>query len=83
MKHLLLILAFFTMNASATPKHIHHANNLHEKAQTYVYICNSSSAYAYHSDINCRGLARCTHGVSKVTLEEAQRMGRKPCHICY
>lgn len=48
----------------------------------YVLICNSSSSYAYHR-YECRGLARCTHGVSKVTKTEAIRMGRKACGNCY
>ena len=47
-----------------------------------VYICQSKSAYAYHSHI-CRGLARCTHRVIKITKEQAIKLGYKPCKICY
>lgn len=47
-----------------------------------VIICNSSSAYAYHS-YECRGLARCRSSVSWVTVSEAESMGRVPCKICY
>ncbi len=49
---------------------------------TQVLICNSSSSYAYHS-YKCSGLSRCTHGISKISLAEAQEMGRKACKICY
>ena len=48
----------------------------------YVAICESRSAYAYHSGM-CRGLARCTHGVSKVTVVQARNSGYAPCKICY
>lgn len=47
-----------------------------------VLICNSSSAYAYHS-YECRGLSRCRSDISRVTKNEAQSMGRTPCKICY
>ena len=47
-----------------------------------VYICQSRSAYAYHSHI-CRGLARCTHGIVKLTKAQAIKIGYKPCKICY
>src|ERR1700733_5867198 len=49
---------------------------------TYVYICNSSTAYAYHA-YKCRGLQKCTHEIQKITEEEAIKDGRKPCKICY
>ena len=53
------------------------------KKVTYVYICNSSGAYAYHSTESCRGLNRCSHGVLKVTLSDAvHKYGRRPCKIC-
>ena len=82
MKHLLILISFFSLTAFAAPKHSVHKHAVHAKAQTYVYVCNSSRAYAYHIDPNCSGLNRCTHGISKITLEEAQQMGRTPCRIC-
>ncbi|TSD66352.1 hypothetical protein FFF34_002825 [Inquilinus sp. KBS0705] len=48
----------------------------------YVLICNSSSAYAYHS-YECRGLSRCTHEISKVTKKQAIKLGYRACRICY
>lgn len=47
-----------------------------------VLICESSSSYAYHA-YKCSGLSRCTHSISKLSLQEAQNLGRKPCKICY
>ena len=47
-----------------------------------VYICQSKSAYAYHK-YECRGLARCTHGIAKITKAQAIKLGYKPCKICY
>ena len=48
----------------------------------YVAICESRSAYAYHNSM-CRGLARCTHGVSRVSVAQARDAGYVPCRICY
>jgi hypothetical protein len=47
-----------------------------------VYICQSKSAYAYHK-YECRGLARCTHSIVKITRAQAVKLGYKPCKICY
>lgn len=55
----------------------------HLKKETYVYLCNSSAAYAYHSTTSCKGLSRCNHGIIKVTLSEAvNKYGRRACKIC-
>jgi len=48
-----------------------------------VYVCGGGSAYAYHNSDGCSGLNRCSHGVSAVTVSEAQNMGRRPCKKCY
>lgn len=49
-----------------------------------VYICNSSTAVAYHDDRSCRGLNKCTHGILEVTKKEAiDKYGRRACKICY
>lgn len=50
--------------------------------KTEVLICNSKTAYAYHTH-ECRGLLECTHSVSTITLEEAKLLNRKPCKNCY
>lgn len=47
-----------------------------------VLICNSSTAYAYHSHY-CSGLNKCTHSVSKVKISEAVNLDRTPCKVCY
>lgn len=46
-----------------------------------VYICQSKSAYAYHS-YECRGPARCTHRIVKITKAQAITLGYKACKIC-
>jgi len=50
---------------------------------TYVYICVSPYAYAYHRSLYCRGLNRCTHTIKKVTVKQARAKGYRPCNICY
>ena len=53
-------------------------------AQETVYLCDSRSAYAYHSSTSCRGLNRCSHGVISVSKGDAQgSYGRSACKICY
>ena len=59
---------------AATPRQV---------ATPKVYVCGGGSAYAYHSFESCAGLNRCSHGVSPVTVAEAEGMGRRPCKRCY
>ena len=52
-------------------------------AKDSVYICYSSTSYAYHSSLRCRGLNRCTHQIIKVSLEDARdKYHHRPCKIC-
>ena len=87
MKKLLLlasILAFSLLSIGADRAPMlekHHSRPL--KKETYVYICNSNTAYAYHSTKSCRGLNRCSHDILKVSLSEAvNTYRRRPCKIC-
>ena len=50
--------------------------------EAQVLICQSRSAYAYHS-YECRGLNRCRSEVSRVSVSEARNFGYVPCKICY
>lgn len=52
-------------------------------AVEYVYICTGPYAATYHYCDDCKGLNKCSASVRKVTLEEAEEMGRRPCRICY
>jgi len=86
MKRIVLLFAFITLligfpvtNSFSGKVSIHFEN----KVETYVYICDSRTAYAYHSSENCRGLNRCNHKLLKITLSEAINIyHRKPCKIC-
>ena len=87
MKQLFLLLAVITASvllsgapAAAVSKKIAPVTF---KKETYVYVCDSKTAYAYHSRKDCSGLNRCTHGILKVTLSDAINIyKRKPCKIC-
>lgn len=90
MKHLVLaILLTFSLTSSAQTLHPRHrpAGQRHTAAQPVAtpkaYVCGGGSAYAYHSSDGCAGLNRCSHGVSAVTVAEAEGMGRRPCKKCY
>lgn len=49
-----------------------------------VYICKSSGASVYHSELKCWGLQKCTHKILKVTVKEAtEEYGRRACKVCY
>lgn len=88
-----LILIFFVLLATSASMataqtvrgrtgHRKHVAKSPAPRAVYVAICQSRSAYAYHSGM-CRGLARCTHGVSRVTVAQARNSGYVPCKICY
>lgn len=48
-----------------------------------VYICTGSSARKYHRWKGCRGLNKCRGGLKKMPIQNARRIGREPCKICY
>lgn len=67
MKHLLIVIVLLLLPAS----------------NQKVYICTGSSSRCYHKTSTCYGLNNCKGEIKKITLEEAQRMGRRECGICY
>jgi hypothetical protein len=87
MKKIVSLLVLFCLTAIITDAHVTRVACRYEMVTpktTFVYICISSSSYAYHKDKYCRGLQRCTHEISYVSLEDAQnKYYRKPCKICY
>lgn len=52
------------------------------KNESYVIICLSKSAHAYHSHY-CRGLSRCRSGTETVSLSTAKKKGYRACGYCY
>jgi len=70
MKSLLIAFSFFLLSFS-------------QSSNGVVFVCDSSTSYAYHSYQNCRGLNRCKHQIISVTENQAQNMGKRPCKICY
>ena len=53
-----------------------------DASNSKVLICVSNSAERYHKS-RCNGLNQCNHTISEVTKDEAVKMGRTPCKICY
>lgn len=47
-----------------------------------VYVLESSSSKCYHMDKDCVSLKNASHRLKKVTLEEAEDMGKRPCKHC-
>ena len=58
-------------------------SGLENDNKTIVYICYGTNAYAFHAYSSCRGLSNCKGEIRAISLDEAQKMGRKPCGICY
>lgn len=50
--------------------------------EEFVIICNSESAYTYHS-YRCGGLSRCRSKVLRIKLGKAKKWGYKPCKMCF
>lgn len=50
---------------------------------SYVYICTGPQSKKYHKTENCRGLSKCSGTIKKITLDEAKKIKRTPCKICY
>lgn len=47
-----------------------------------VYICQGSKSACYHVRPDCSGLRRCSTELKTITLDEAKKMGRRPCKVC-
>jgi len=79
MKKIIAILLVFTLISTVAP-----SKNvvLHPRIPDSVYVCISTASKRYHAYI-CKGLARCTHEVKKVSKAQAIRWGYTPCKICY
>jgi len=75
-KVLLGFLVSFMLTASFTPLRP-------VKKTDYVYLCEGPYSKVYHKAENCRGLSNCSTKIYKVTLEEATKLGRRPCKIEY
>lgn len=72
MKTKLFIVMLFALTAFTVP-----AKN------DSVYVCDSTTSVAYHKTDHCKGLNRCRHKIVYVTIDEAKKMGKRECHICY
>ena len=53
------------------------------KQTEYVYLCEGPYSKVYHKASDCHGLSNCSTKIYKVTLEEAVKLGRRPCKIEY
>lgn len=51
--------------------------------QSQTYICVSKGSRTYHKTKDCKALSRCSKQIKTVSVEQAKRMGRRECKICY
>lgn len=86
MKHLLVLVAFIASFSLFSFKHVPErmpTKAAVEYTNDSVYLCNSATAYVYHSTTSCKGLNHCTHGLIKVSLKDAiNKYHRRACKIC-
>lgn len=68
-------------NANTTISSI--ANFADDDDNEYVYICTGPYSKKYHKTEYCQWLGSCNEDIERVTLEEAEDMGRTPCKGCY
>ena len=47
-----------------------------------VYICQGSKSVCYHVTPDCYGLRKCSTQLKEISLDEAKKMGRRPCKVC-
>ena len=47
-----------------------------------VFICTGSSSKCYHQSKLCKGLGSCKASIKEISLEDAEKMGRRPCKMC-
>jgi hypothetical protein len=52
-----------------------------QNSSNEVYICKGSTSKVYHKSEKCNGLKRCSSGVSKLSQDEAEKMGRRACKL--
>lgn len=48
-----------------------------------VYVCTGPHARRYHKSASCKGLHNCSREIKKISLEQAKKLHKTPCHICY
>ena len=48
-----------------------------------VYICTGPRSRVYHKTSKCKGLRRCSGEIKLVSLDEAKRLHRRECRICF
>lgn len=47
-----------------------------------VWICTGPKSKKYHAYEDCRGLSSCSGDLVRISIEEAEEMGRDACKIC-
>ena len=82
MKNILISLTFIFALASFIYKADKPSSSDSEKSKT-VWICTGKHSECYHKSKSCKGLGSCKASIKEVSLEEAERMKRRPCKLCY
>ena len=93
MKHLSLLLFILLLLSCGTDRHPGRSSLYSEPREIEpdeykdmndqpVYICTGPKSHAYHYDSDCYGLTNCSGDIETVSIDEAEEIGRHPCHYC-
>ncbi len=77
------IFTSFTLNSNIRQTHSTNefisSNVSHKVSDIQVYICKGPTSKRYHYNKSCRGLNSCSTKIYKVSLSEAEEIGRTLC----
>jgi hypothetical protein len=59
------------------------SNYVQNDSSRKVYFCDSQSAYAYHSTLNCDGLSNCEHQIYSTSENNVRQKGYRYCELCW
>ena len=85
MKKIIFILFAFSLlsiNNSNASEHFKTHQRKATNKEIVVYVCNNGKTFVFHSSTSCSALNRCTHGVLKMTENEARKNGLRQCKKC-
>jgi hypothetical protein len=79
----LLLFLFLAFTPISLISNINQTTNYHREKNNIVYICKGPKSERYHRISNCSGLSSCSTEIHRIHINQAVKIGRTPCKICY
>lgn len=83
MKKRLLLIGATIATLALSSFTIYESVKAEDNQDNVVYVCTGNKSKRYHKTDKCKGLSACSGSIKKVSVNEAKRMNRTPCKICY